>query len=97
LLDEVRLRFPGTLTVLGGVGVTPIAEALVKKGAAEVIVRGEGEETFSDLVSVYGSRGRQAFHEVEGITFSDQMAALSQIETGTHSVFGHTAVADARF
>lgn len=72
LLEEARLRFPKALTILGGVGVTTIAQELITKGAADVAVRGEGEHTFSHLVSVYGNVGRSGFHDVEGITFRDE-------------------------
>lgn len=71
LLSEARLRVPGILTVLGGTGVTPKADELIRNGAADVVVRGEGDETFSHLVSVYAHHGRQGFPEVLGITYMD--------------------------
>jgi methyltransferase len=79
LLDEVRGRLPATLTVLGGVGPTPVARDLVAAGAADVVVRGEGEYAFSSLVHTFGTSGRAAFREVPGITFRDENGGV--IET----------------
>ena len=69
LLDEVRARLPGALTVLGGVGPTPVAEQLVARGDADVVVRGEGEYAFSSLVAAWRDEGAAGLRDVPGITF----------------------------
>ncbi|GHH81124.1 B12-binding domain-containing radical SAM protein [Streptomyces sulfonofaciens] len=72
LAADVKHHRPAALTVLGGVGATPLARQLVEDGAADVIVKGEGEVTFSHLVHEYGTNGRKNFHKVRGIVFRDE-------------------------
>ena len=76
LLDEVRQRLPDALTVMGGVGPTPVAEDLVARGSTDVVVRGEGEFVFSALVAGYRTAGRTALRDVPGITFRDESGAV---------------------
>ncbi|AEW99093.1 B12-binding domain-containing radical SAM protein [Streptantibioticus cattleyicolor] len=71
LASEVRHRHPNALTVLGGVGASPIARKLIEENAADVVVRGEGEYSFSQLVHEFGKNGRKNFAKVRGITFRD--------------------------
>jgi methyltransferase len=71
LVEETRHHRPGALTVLGGVGATPLAGALVEKDQVDVVVRGEGEFAFSHLVAEYAANGRANFRKVLGITFKD--------------------------
>jgi radical SAM superfamily enzyme YgiQ (UPF0313 family) len=72
LLDEARALVPEALTVFGGVGPTPVAADLVAKGAADVVVRGEGEVSFSLLLEGWRTAGRAALPSVPGITFRDE-------------------------
>ncbi|MDY7092786.1 MAG: radical SAM protein [Acidobacteriota bacterium] len=69
LLDEVRARFPKALTVLGGVGAGPLAAQLVENEEADVVVAGEAEVSFSQLIYLYEQKGRAALPEVQGITY----------------------------
>jgi radical SAM superfamily enzyme YgiQ (UPF0313 family) len=69
LIAEARRRFPRILSVLGGVGSTPIADQLVTEGSADVVVRGEGEQSFSHLVFTYATNARHEFHNIPGITY----------------------------
>jgi radical SAM superfamily enzyme YgiQ (UPF0313 family) len=71
LCDTARGKNPDALTVLGGIAPTQISEELVMSGAADVVVHGEGELTFSELVSTFGERGRAGLREVAGITYRD--------------------------
>ncbi|MFI1483871.1 B12-binding domain-containing radical SAM protein [Streptomyces sp. NPDC020747] len=71
LASEVRHHHPRALTVLGGVGATPLARQLVEDGAADVVVKGEGEVTFSHLVHEFGNNGRKNLRKVRGIVFRD--------------------------
>lgn len=72
LLHLTRARFPGVLTVLGGIAPTQMDEELVQSGAVDVVIRGEGEQTFSELVQKYGDQGRSGLKTVTGITFKDE-------------------------
>jgi methyltransferase len=76
LLDEARALLPGVLTVLGGVGPTPVAARLVATGAADVVVRSEGEVSFSHLVEGWGTARRAALPAVPGITFRDEAGTV---------------------
>lgn len=69
LLDRARTLSPGVLTVLGGFAPTQEADQLVGSGAADVVVKGEGEYTFSELIYNYGTWGRAGLGQIGGITF----------------------------
>ena len=69
LIEEARHARPRSLTVLGGVGATPIARDLIERDLADVVVRGEGEIVFSRLVAGYAVHGRACLREIPGITF----------------------------
>lgn len=68
---ESRRHHPNALVVYGGVGATPLARKLVEDGSADVVVKGEGEVTFSHLVHEYGNNGRKNLRKVRGIVFRD--------------------------
>lgn len=76
LVAETRRVRPRALTVIGGVGATPISRELVEKDQVDVVVRGEGEYAFSHLVAEYAARGRNNFRKVRGITFRDEDGAV---------------------
>jgi radical SAM superfamily enzyme YgiQ (UPF0313 family) len=76
LVEETRHARPSALTVLGGVGATPIARDLVAQGLVDVVVRGEGEIAFSQLVAEYADRGRACLSGVRGITFRNDDGAV---------------------
>ena len=63
----VRAAKPESLIVLGGPEVGPIAEdVLAEQPAVDIVVRGEGEETFADLLDALLS-GRDP-SRIEGVT-----------------------------
>lgn len=63
----LKLACPDTLIVLGGPEVGPIAEQVLSDNpAVDVVVRGEGEETFADLLDAVLHKGR--LWRVEGVT-----------------------------
>jgi methyltransferase len=82
LVDETRHARPSALTVLGGVGATPLARALVDKDQVDVVVRGEGEVAFSQLVAEYAAHGRKTFRKIPGITFRDDDGVVVETPPG---------------
>lgn len=63
----LRLVLPDVFIVLGGPEVAPIAEDVLEDNTAvDAVVRGEGEETFAELLHVL-SKGRSPWR-VEGVT-----------------------------
>lgn len=78
LIAETRHARPHALTVLGGVGPTPVARELVENDQVDVVVSGEGEVAFSHLVAEYAENGRANFGKIRGITFRDDDGAVVQ-------------------
>jgi radical SAM superfamily enzyme YgiQ (UPF0313 family) len=69
LVAKAKTRNPCLLAVLGGVGPTQEAKTLVEGGQVDVVVRGEGETSFSALVASYARSGRKLLENVPGISF----------------------------
>lgn len=68
LLHEIRSRFPGLVIVAGGEHSTALAEHVLQDSpAVDVIVMGEGEITFLELVSRLANG--QPYADVPGIAF----------------------------
>ena len=66
-IGAVKDRFPNLLVVCGGSHATAMPEQVLRDTVADIIVIGEGEETFSDLLRA--SRSRMDFADVQGIAF----------------------------
>lgn len=64
LANEVKKHFPMALFVVGGEHPSAMAEQILKAGVFDVVVRGEGEETFFELVSRFESQ--QEWRTVDG-------------------------------
>jgi len=58
---------PGTLTVVGGVHATLRPQDLLKDRNVDLVVRGEGEETFLEICRAYQHGG--AYAGIDGISF----------------------------
>lgn len=69
LAMRIRERFPAALMVLGGEHGTAVPENVLATSPFDVVVLGEGEETFVNLLQAR-ARGTP-FQEVGGITFRD--------------------------
>lgn len=72
IFDLSRLTkqvLPEIKIILGGPEVGPIAEKVLKENpAADVVVRGEGEETFSELLKHYINR-KKDLKDIQGISY----------------------------
>ena len=72
----VRRTVPGTFIVVGGPEVSPIAEeVLAAQPSIDAVVRGEGEETFAELLLAL-MRGRSPWR-VDGVTARRDAAIVS--------------------
>ena len=58
------------LLVLGGHGPSPIAEYMLRKTKADVVVVGEGEETIVDLINCKVNKGSLA--DINGIAYREE-------------------------
>lgn len=58
---------PGITIVFGGIHPTVVPEEVLSSGAVDVAVRGEGEETFKELVERI-LQGKK-FHDIDGISY----------------------------
>lgn len=75
LCRVVRAARPETLIVLGGPEVGPVAEVILRAHpVVDAIVRGEGEETFAELLAAQ-LHGR-ALARVDGVTARDRDGAV---------------------
>jgi len=69
MAHAVRARFPHALMVLGGEHGTAVPEHVLGSSPFDVVVTGEGEETFVELLRSHAAHGRR--HDVPGIAFRD--------------------------
>ncbi|HLJ14268.1 MAG TPA: radical SAM protein [Bryobacteraceae bacterium] len=69
LLAVVNRQFPHALKVLGGPGVASGAEKVLLQGAVDLVVLGEGEVTFSEVVHSFGTKGHSAWSSIPGIAY----------------------------
>jgi radical SAM superfamily enzyme YgiQ (UPF0313 family) len=80
IIKSVKEYNPNCLTVIGGPHPTVRAKETLKiSDYVDVVVRGEGEETFSDLTKKYDKNDRNKFSEVRGISYKENKKI---IETG---------------
>lgn len=74
LVEEIasaaRKKLPGAILVAGGEHPSAMPEHVLRSGIINVVVRGEGEETFLELVKKI--ENNQPWHAVEGIAYLDE-------------------------
>ena len=63
---------PNVVTVLGGPHVTFADIEAIKEPTVDIIVRGEGEQTFSELAGMIDKKGLQGITKIRGITLKDK-------------------------
>ncbi|MDA8082866.1 MAG: radical SAM protein, partial [Nitrospiraceae bacterium] len=74
LAEKIKQVDPAATVVLGGIHPTVVPEEVLGRKGVDVVVRGEGEETFRELVQcVLEGRG---FHHIRGISYSREGAAV---------------------
>jgi radical SAM superfamily enzyme YgiQ (UPF0313 family) len=79
LARRIKARSPRSLVCLGGPASSPLAEPMLQRfEALDFIVRGEGEETFSDLVCAL-ERGT-GLGAVAGVTWRDRSAVVQNAD-----------------
>ncbi len=69
IADHVRAAFPDALLVLGGEHGTAVSDHVLRNSVFDVVVVGEGEETFVNLLKAH--QEQRPFAEVPGIAFRD--------------------------
>ena len=80
LIQEIPKILPDTKIWLGGPEVSYNArEVLEKYPMTEGIMRGEGEETFAELVAYYEGRGAAQLINIQGITFREEEKQIAGI------------------
>lgn len=68
----IKSRYPDIKTILGGPQVTPYSQEIVKKyPSIDIIIRGEGEVTFSSLVKHF-ALGTGDLRYIDGITYREK-------------------------
>ena len=79
----VKNIFPHTKIVLGGVHPSVMAGDVLKEESVDFIVRGEGEETFRDLVTGVDRKkiAGLSYKEVKNIIHNPSRAVISDINT----------------
>ncbi|MBI3306599.1 MAG: B12-binding domain-containing radical SAM protein [Candidatus Omnitrophica bacterium] len=76
MANAIRAQFPNALFILGGEHGTAIPEACLRSGAIDVVVMGEGEETFLELVQKVSAE--QNWKDIRGIAYLDDRGAFQK-------------------
>ena len=69
-LPELRQRFPQIPTVWGGYFPTNYTEAALNASYVDFVVRGQGEDTFCELLSAI--RGERSLDSIVGLSYKDR-------------------------
>lgn len=79
LVQEIPKILPDTKIWMGGPEVSYNArEVLEKYPMVDGIMRGEGEETFTELVAYYEDRGAAELIDIHGITFREREGQIAE-------------------
>jgi len=76
VLAAVRDRLPGCVTVAGNIHADVFASELLVTGAVDIVVHGEGEATFAELLRVLDCAGIDGLQGVPGLSFRGSGGAL---------------------
>jgi len=80
LACDARAALPGALVVMGGPHATALPLETLRESGADLVVVGEGEETFSQIVrTAAASRDRKAFRDLRGVWSIGRDASGSEI------------------
>ena len=72
LAEHIRAHFPEAIMVLGGEHCTAVPELSLRTSVFDIVVLGEGEETFVNLAKA--SLAGEPWHEIPGIAYIDDNA-----------------------
>jgi len=67
-----KQRLPNCLVIAGGFGPSKEPEKILRLGAIDFVVIGEGEETLLELVKALEDNQRKSFNDINGIAFINQ-------------------------
>lgn len=72
------------LSVMGGVHASPIPKEVLEKSEFDIVVKGEGEETFCEIVKTYDKRkdknktDKSIFKQLKGLVYRDNNGNITQ-------------------
>lgn len=72
--SRIKEKYPSTFIIAGGPHATALPEEVLERSPIDVVVRGEGEITFNEIVSLYqqGEHGyTESLSKVNGIVFKN--------------------------
>lgn len=72
LADEVKEALPGTLIVAGGPHATALPAEVLERSKTDIVVAGEGEATFFELVKMMAEKtapGETDLEKIDGLVF----------------------------
>ena len=79
LLDRVKREFPGLPVVCGGPHPSASPRDVLRECAADICVRGEGEEAICDLAE-WAKKKRSSLGKIPGIVFRDTDGTVRETE-----------------
>ncbi len=68
IAELVKSVSPDVAVIMGGPHVSFTAEETISEGCVDIVVRGEGEETISELYDFFAHKKRK-LHQIKGISF----------------------------
>ena len=74
IINEIRHKFPNAVIVVGGEHPTAAADMVLKDGMVDLVVTGEGEETFAAILDRI-SKGEKYF-DLDGIAYLSNTVGL---------------------
>jgi len=96
LSSEIKERLPDTTIVYGNYHATFNAERILKRyPSADVVVRGEGEQTIVDLVE--SKKGRRRLEDIPGITFREGDEIVSTLDRALNRDLDSIPIPDRGF
>lgn len=84
VIDQVKARFPGLPVICGGPQPSAAPRDVLRDCAADVCVRGEGEEAVCDLAEHFLTGHRTGLDKVAGIVYRDAGGAILETAKRTH-------------
>lgn len=67
----VRYRSPKTKIIFGNVHASYFSDDIISRGLADIIVKGEGEFTFREILELLVNKKSDELHKVKGIVFRE--------------------------